>query len=74
VPEQTGVLVIRVWVDDDDRPRRLRGRVTRTSDVTRRDEVSTAASSAQEIEAVVHRWLREFERSPKQTPEMRSHR
>jgi hypothetical protein len=62
VPEQTGVLVVRVWVEGD-QPLRLRGRVTRTADVSRRDEVSSVVSSADEIEAVVHRWLVEFERS-----------
>jgi hypothetical protein len=62
VPEQTGVLVVRVWVEGD-QPLRLRGRITRTSDVTRRDEVSTVASSADEIKTVVHTWLNEFERS-----------
>jgi hypothetical protein len=31
--------------------------------VTRRDEVSSVASSAKEVEAVVHTWLRDFERS-----------
>ncbi len=62
VPEQTGVLVIRVWFEDALSPR-LRGRITRTSDVTRRDEVSTATWSAQEIKEVVQTWLRDFERS-----------
>ena len=62
VPEQTGVLVVRVWVEGDP-PRRLRGRITRTSDITARDEVSSVVSSAQEIKAVVHTWLSEFERS-----------
>jgi hypothetical protein len=57
------VLVVRVWVEGD-QPQRLRGRITRTSDVTRRgDEVSSVASSAQEIETVVQTWLSEFERS-----------
>jgi hypothetical protein len=56
------VLVVRVWAEGD-HPWRVRARITRTSDVTRRDEVSTVASSAQEIKAVVHTWLREFERS-----------
>jgi hypothetical protein len=62
VAEQTGVLVVRVWIEGD-QPQRLRGRITRTSDVTRRDEVSTLASSAQEIESVVQTWLDEFERA-----------
>lgn len=60
--EQTGVLVIRVWTEEAV-PWQFRGRITRTSDITRRDEVSTAASSAQEIQAVVQTWLVEFQRS-----------
>jgi hypothetical protein len=61
VPERTGVLVIRIWAESDQSPS-LRARITRTLDLTRRDEVSTRASSAEEIEAVVHTWLREFAR------------
>ena len=60
VPETTGVLVIRVWAEGDVAPR-LRARITKTFDLTQQDEVSTAASSAEEIEAVVHAWLYEFE-------------
>jgi hypothetical protein len=60
VPERTGVLVIRVW-GEGDQPPSLRARITKTLDLTRRDEVSTVASSTQEIEGVVHAWLREFE-------------
>ena len=54
--------MIRVWIEGDPPPS-LRARITRTLDLTRRDEVATVASSAQEIETVVHDWLREFERS-----------
>jgi len=60
VPKRTGVLVIRVWTEEDEAPS-LRARITRTFDLTEQDEVSSAASSAEEIEAVVHVWLREFE-------------
>ena len=62
VPERTGVLVIRVWAESDHGPS-LRARITSTLDLTQRDEVSTPASSAEEIEAVVHAWLGEVERS-----------
>jgi hypothetical protein len=61
VPERTGVLVIRIWAESDQSPS-LRARITRTLDLTQRDEVSTRASSAEEIEAVVHTWLGEFAR------------
>lgn len=59
--EQTGVLVIRVWAEGD--ATSLRARITRTVDVSRRDEVSTVASSAEEVEAVVRTWLHDFRRS-----------
>jgi len=60
VPDRTGVLVIRVWTEGD-RAQGLRARITGTLDLTAPEEVSTTASSADEIEAVVHGWLREFE-------------
>ena len=62
VPERTGVLVIRVWAERDDAPR-MQARITTTFDLTQEDEVSTAASSVEEIEAVVRAWLFEFEHS-----------
>ena len=52
--------MIRVWAEGDEAPR-LRARITRTLDLTQQDEASTAASSTEEIEAVVHAWLCEFE-------------
>ena len=54
------MLVIRVWAEGDEAPR-LRARITKTLDLTQRDETSTVASSVEEIEAVVRAWLFEFE-------------
>jgi len=59
VTEQTGVLVIRVWVEGDPPPR-LRSRITRTLDLRERDQLTTAAASAQEVGDVVQRWIEEF--------------
>lgn len=59
LPEQTGVLVIRVWIERTS-PLQLRARITRTSDVRSRDEISSAASTTEEIETVVRSWLEEF--------------
>jgi hypothetical protein len=53
---------VRVWVEGD-QPPRLRSRITRTADVSRRGEVSSLAASADEIEAIVRTWLAEFERA-----------
>ena len=60
VPERTGVLVIRVWVERE-QPPELRARITRTLDVTvREDEVSTVATTTHEIEQTVRAWLASF--------------
>jgi hypothetical protein len=59
VTEQTGVLVIRVWVEGDPPPR-LRSRITRTVDISERNQVTTAAASARQVEQVVRAWLEEF--------------
>lgn len=53
------MLVIRVWIERTSPPQ-LRARITRTSDLGSRNETSTAASTAAEIETVVHGWLEEF--------------
>ena len=54
--------MIRVWAEGDQAPN-LRARITNTLNLTQRDETSTVASSVEEIEAVVHAWLFEFEHS-----------
>lgn len=62
VPERTGLLVIRAWVESDP-PGRLRGRITCTLDVISGEGVSTTASTAEEIETVVRDWLDRFVRT-----------
>jgi hypothetical protein len=62
VSERTGALVIRVWIEGSPRPQ-LRARITRTLDVASGDQVSTGATSTQQIEAVVHAWLESFANS-----------
>jgi hypothetical protein len=57
--EQTGVLVVRVWVEGDP-PLRLRSRITRTLDLREPNQLTTAAASAQEVGDVVQRWIEEF--------------
>ena len=56
--ERTGVLVIRAWIEGE--PRSLRLRITRTLDISSRDEESTTAASVEEACDVVRRWLEEF--------------
>jgi hypothetical protein len=60
--ERTGALVIRIWVEQSPLPN-LKARVTRTIDVASDEEVTTGATSAEEIEAIVHAWLDSFVRS-----------
>lgn len=56
--ERTGVLVIRAWIEGE--PASLRLRITRTLDISSRDEEATAAASIDEACAVVRRWLDDF--------------
>jgi hypothetical protein len=57
--ERTAILVIRVWVEGDPPPR-FRSRITRTLDVSQRNQLTTAAASTHEVEDVVRAWLEEF--------------
>jgi hypothetical protein len=60
--ERTGALVIRIWVEQSPLPN-LKARITRTIDVAADEEVTTGATSTEEIEAIVHAWLDSFARS-----------
>lgn len=62
--DRTGVLVIRLWLEDgfDERP--LRARITHTLDVSASRSVETAASSEDEILTAVQGWLRAFAAQP----------
>ena len=57
--ERTGLLVIRVWIeaDADDG---FRARITRTLDVSARDETVTVAASPADVTGVLVEWLDEF--------------
>jgi hypothetical protein len=54
---QTGVLVIRAWREGD--PPSLVMRVTRTSDVTAREDETKTTTSDDEVLAIVRNWLHE---------------
>ena len=56
----TGVMVIRVWLEDGVADAALRARLTQTLDVANPQEHETAAASEQEILATVESWLRDF--------------
>lgn len=53
------MLVVRVWLEAGGGPG-LRARITRTLDLTKRDESAAAAGSADEVLAIVRAWLDEF--------------
>ena len=55
--DNTGVLLIRVWLEA---PSELRARITHRTDVTSSAESVTFASSAEDIHTAVTDWLRDF--------------
>ena len=60
VADRTGVLVVRVWIENGQAL--LRARITGRLDVGRDDEMTTVVAGAQAAAAAVGRWLDEFER------------
>ena len=60
--EKTGALVIRIWIERSPLPN-LKARITRTTDVATEEEVTTAATSTEEIETIVRAWLDAFVQS-----------
>lgn len=59
--EPTAVLVVSAWREGA--PPRLAARITYTLDATQRDRVTVIAAGADEIGAVIRRWLRQAEAS-----------
>jgi hypothetical protein len=59
VPERTGVLVIRVWLEQDG-PGRLRARLLQASDPDQAPATLTTAAGAAGICAAVDAWLQRF--------------
>ena len=53
------MLVIRVWIEPDNR-NQLRARITRSLDITTTDQVLTAAASIESICDTVRDWLEVF--------------
>jgi hypothetical protein len=63
VPERTGILVIRVWVEQDDTGR-LRARLTQAADLGETATTLTVATGVPGICDAVEAWLRRFLDSP----------
>jgi hypothetical protein len=58
-PERTGILVIRVWTEDDV-PGRLRARLTQTGDLAEAAASMATASDVRGVCDAVEAWLRGF--------------
>ena len=63
VPERTGILVIRVWVEQDDAGR-LRARLTQAADLGETATTLAVAAGVPDICDAVEAWLRRFLDSP----------
>ncbi len=63
VPERTGILVIRVWVEQDDAGR-LRARLTQAADLGETATTLAVATGVPGICDAVEVWLRRFLDSP----------
>jgi hypothetical protein len=63
VPERTGILVIRVWVEQDDAGR-LRARLTQAADLGEPATPLAGATGVPGICDAVEAWLRRFVESP----------
>ncbi|HEX2156657.1 MAG TPA: hypothetical protein VHS79_06700 [Actinomycetes bacterium] len=63
VPERTGILVIRVWVEREP-PGRLRARLTGAADLGEPPATVATAAGVPGICAAVEDWLRRFMDSP----------
>ncbi len=57
-----GVLIIRVWTEDDDPERGLRARLVGRHDVEAEDAPVATAASIDEVVAETRRWLEEHVR------------
>ena len=64
VPERTGILVIRVWIEHDDADR-LRARLTQAADLGETATTLAVATGMPAIRDAVEAWLRQFADSPR---------
>jgi hypothetical protein len=58
-PERTGILVIRVWLEQD-APGRLRARLTQAADLGEPPTTLATAADVPAVCAAVEAWLRRF--------------
>jgi hypothetical protein len=58
--EQSSLLVIRAWIENDGEAGGFRARITRVSDASAPEPVETVAASGAEVVASVQEWLQEL--------------
>jgi len=58
-PERTGILVVRVWLEQD-APGRLRARLTQAADLGEAPTTLATAADVPGVCAAVEAWLRQF--------------
>jgi hypothetical protein len=63
-PERTGILVVRVWLEQD-APGRLRARLTQAADLGEAPTTLATAADVAGVCAAVEAWLRQFLDSPR---------
>jgi hypothetical protein len=62
-PERTGILVVRVWLEQD-APGRLRARLTQAADLGEAPSTLATAADVPGVCVAVEAWLRQFLDSP----------
>lgn len=60
--DRTGVLVVRLWIEED-HLQGLHARITHTLDTATNEQSAAVAASADRICAVVTRWVEDFSES-----------
>ena len=68
--ERTGVIVVRIWMDEADGS--LRGRMTHTLDVTSDEQVSWVAVTPEQISTGVRSFVKAFLVGSDEVPRQRS--
>ena len=60
VQNRTGLLIVRVWLEEDSGSDALRARITQTVDLLEGAEVVTAATTPDGVYATVRDWLEAY--------------
>jgi hypothetical protein len=58
--DRTGILIVHVWVEDDDADRGFRARITQTLDSTHPGRETTTAATPEAVYTAVRTWVETF--------------